>query len=95
MVVSLGSFSEAVRGSFAGQRVRRWVGTGQSDTESRQKATGRAGGVQEGRCGQQDSVEVEASVNLQPSLAAFGLGPMARMEHRAIGTLEERWEQEG
>lgn len=48
-----------------------------------------------GHCGQQDSVEVEASVNLQPSLAAFGLGPMARMEHRAIGTLEERWEQEG
>lgn len=45
MVGILGSFREAAQGSSAAQWVQRWVGTGQSDTESRKKAVKRAGSV--------------------------------------------------
>lgn len=45
--------------------------------------------------GQQDSVEIESSTNLQPSLAALALGLIAGMEHRAIGMLGKQREQKG
>lgn len=45
--------------------------------------------------GQQDSVEIESSTNLQPSLAALALGLIAGMEHGAIGMLGKQREQKG
>lgn len=83
-------------GFFAGQQVQKgWVGTGQSGTKCRQKATRRAGSARERLCGQQDSVEVDIGTDLSPSLAVLGLGLIVRMEHRAIRMLVEQTAQEG
>lgn len=83
-------------GFFARQQVQKgWVGTGQSGTKCRQKATRRAGSARERLCGQQDRVEVDIGTDLSPSLAVLGLGLIVRMEHRAIRMLVEQTAQEG
>lgn len=79
-------------GFFAGQQVQKgWVGTRQSGTKCRQKATRRAGSARERLCGQQDRVEVDIGTDLSPSLAVLGLGLIVR----AIRMLVEQTVQEG